>query len=234
MKPRLVGLAALSCMLACAESEPRPPIDTVAGGPPTQSADSVWYHRVRLLDVTGDGRPDTLDLQARGRSSDSSVFTFRVIVDGTVAFTDSWSSAYELVDPPPEAATLAGRDSLLRASLDTTLSRIRVRPTDPSAWSGPWTADGDDCLGDPRDCVALEFRRRSVLIDWTRIGADTAEAVYERVTRAAFDTAAVLRIASDMRRPGAVQFTLGHGYETTLNLAWSPSAQEVFVIFACC
>jgi hypothetical protein len=211
VKRRLGGLVALSCVLACAESEPRPSTDAVSSSSSIREADSVWYHRVRLLDVTGDGRPDSLDLQARGRSSDSSVFTFRVIVDGKVAFTDSWSSAYELVDPPPEAATPAGRDSLLRASLDTTLSRIRLRPIDPSDWSGPWSAAGDDCLGDPRDCVALELRRRGAL-----------------------DTAAVLRIATDMRRPDAVQFTLGYGYETTLNLAWSPSAQEVFVVYSCC
>ncbi len=191
---------------------------TSCGGPapPTSErpidATTAWYHRTRVLDVTGDGRGETLDLQARGPSSDSSVVTFRVIVDGAVAFTETWSSEYELVDPPPEAATAAGRDSLVRAALDGTLARVRVNPVDTTNWTGPWTAKGDDCMGDPRDCLAVAFRQRG----------------------AALDTAAVLRIAGEMRRPGAVQFTLSYGYETTMHLVWSPSARQVFVIHSCC
>lgn len=242
-------LSALLLALACTESDSQKPSDAGASGAPDTTATAaaprlvslpirgeapVWYHRIRLLDVTGDGRKDTLDLQARGHSSDSSTVTFRVIVDGKVAFTDSWSSDYELVDPPPEAATEAGRDSLIRTSLDTTLVRISVLPIDTTEWAGPLTAVGDDCMEHPRDCLASEFRQRRAQIDWTKIHADSIAAVYQRVSKSAFDTAAVLRIAGDMRRPGAVQFTLSYGYETTHRLAWSPSEQEVFVIFSCC
>ena len=234
---------------ACGDFQDKEPSDAVASGAPNATPTAaapglvslsarveapVWYHRIRLLDVTGDGRKDTLDLQARGHSSDSSTFTFRVIVDGNVAFTDSWSSDYELVDPPPEAATEAGRDSLIRVSLDATLGRINVLPIDTTEWAGPWTAVGDDCMEQPRDCLASEFRQRKAQIDWATIHADSVAVVYQRVSKSAFDTAAVRRIARDMRRPGAVQFTLSYGYETSHRLAWSPSEKEVFVIFSCC
>jgi hypothetical protein len=246
---RYPAILTITVALACAGAEaPRTSDATGAHAPESSAsatdttvmassnirADTVWYHRVRLLDVTGDGRVDSLDLQARGPSADSSILTFRVLVDGEVAFTDSWSSDYEFIDPPPQAATAAGRDSLLRAYLDTTLSQIRVMPIDPAQWSGPWTGESDDCMDEPRDCLAQQFRDRATNLDWSRIPPDSVAAVYQRVRRAAFDTAAVLRIANDMRRPGAVQFMLSYGYETTMHLAWSPTEKEVFVIFECC
>jgi hypothetical protein len=118
--------------------------------------------------------------------------------------------------------------------LNTTLARIAVRKIDARKWAGAWTGRGNDCMNDPRDCVAQEFRRRASDVDLTQDFGDSSAVVYARVMNAPFDTAAVRTIANDMRRPGAVEFSLSYGYETTLQLAWSPTAREVFVIFSCC
>ena len=83
-----------------------------------------------MLDVTGDGRADSVRLEAAGARVDSLDITLTFLVDGTSRFRERWGSSYELalVDSAVRAGPAAG--DTLRARLDSVLASVTVRPID--------------------------------------------------------------------------------------------------------
>src|SRR5207253_10654567 len=63
-------LVLVVALLACDQRGAQP-----VHKPSARSAqpDTVWYREARVLDLTGDGRPDSIILAANGRRSDSLV-----------------------------------------------------------------------------------------------------------------------------------------------------------------
>lgn len=90
------------------------------------TAAAPWYQSVRTLDLTGDGRADSVRLEARGAQLDSMEVTIVFVVDGAVQHRARWGSSYELALPD----TSIGADSatVLRTRLDNVLSSVAVRP----------------------------------------------------------------------------------------------------------
>src|SRR2546427_13099403 len=91
--PPLVLVVAL---MACDERGAQP-----VHKPAARSAqpDTVWYRAARALDLTGDGRPDSIVLTANGRRSDSLVVVLVLVGDGRGAYRLTWPSGDELADP---------------------------------------------------------------------------------------------------------------------------------------
>src|SRR5438552_17693402 len=89
--PLLLIVALLACDQRGAQPVHKP-------GARSAQPDSVWYREARALDLTGDGRPDSIILTANGRRSDSLVVVLVFLVDGRETDRLTGPGGYELVD----------------------------------------------------------------------------------------------------------------------------------------
>ena len=94
------------------------------------------------MDLTGDGRPDTVVIRADGRSSDSLLITLTFVVDGSERWRERWNSDYMLIDPPTFPDGEASRAAYVRQGLLRTLGSVNVEPFDASNYAQ--TADSID------------------------------------------------------------------------------------------
>lgn len=92
--------------------------------------EAAWYRGGRPLDLTGDGRADSVHLEATGRRVDSLRITLTLIVDGSAKLRESWGSSYELA--MADSVTRGGPrlDAYLRARLDSVLASVRLERLD--------------------------------------------------------------------------------------------------------
>ena len=117
---RQAALLALAVVTGCADRPVPVPEEQVAG--------VTWYQEDAVLDLTGDGRPDTARLAARGTEVDSLALTLTLLVDGEALHREEWGSSYELALGDSLRARV--RDSLLRVRLDSVLASVVVEPLD--------------------------------------------------------------------------------------------------------
>jgi len=94
------------------------------------AAPSSWYREARALDLTGDGEPDSVRLDAVGVRPDSLRITLALIVGGVVKHREDWGSSYELALMDTSARGRPQVAPLLRAQLDSVLSSVRVQRLD--------------------------------------------------------------------------------------------------------
>lgn len=131
----LPAAIAVSAMLGCPAGEPGRGAERHAGG--NAAADSVaraapppWYRRTRALDLTGDGRADSVRLDAVGARPDSLRITLALIVDGAVRHREEWGSSYELALTDSSRRGRPREDARLRARLDSVLMSVVVQRLD--------------------------------------------------------------------------------------------------------
>ena len=128
--PRLraatLALLALACAAPSADRD-APPAERPAAAP------AAWYDRARALDLTGDGRADSVRLEARGTRPDSLDVILTLVVAGVERHREAWGSSYELalVDSAVRAGPAAA--GVLRARLDSVLASAVVRRLDAPA-----------------------------------------------------------------------------------------------------
>src|SRR5437879_13141404 len=93
-------LVLVVALLACDQRGAQP-----VHKPAARSAlpDTVWYREARILDLTGDGRPDSIILTANGRRSDSWVVVLGLLVDGRDVSRLSWPRGSRLSHPQATA-----------------------------------------------------------------------------------------------------------------------------------
>lgn len=89
-----------------------------------------WYRQSRALDLTGDGRADSIRLAASGLQADSLQITLTMIVGGEVKHREDWGSSYELALLDSSTLGRPRVDTLLRARLDSVLSGVLVQRLD--------------------------------------------------------------------------------------------------------
>ena len=125
--PVLTALAALGCPPS--ESTDARARDTtrasVAAIPP-----ALWYRRARPHDLTGDGRADSVRLEASGARPDSLAITLTLVVDGEEKHREEWGSSYELALRDSAARRRPRVDEALRAQLDSVLASVVVQRLD--------------------------------------------------------------------------------------------------------
>jgi hypothetical protein len=123
----ILAFAAAGCRDGGVARDTTPVVDRDSSAP---GAVSLWYHRTRSLDLTGDGRPDTIALDADGTRPDSMRITLRLIVDGSTRYRETWGSSYELALLDSAVHHGARADSVLRSKLDSVLASVTVSPLD--------------------------------------------------------------------------------------------------------
>lgn len=118
---------------------------------------SLWYHRTRALDLTGDGSPDTARLEADGARPDSMRITLSLIVDDSTRYRETWGSSYELALLDSAVRHGPRADSALRAELDSVLASVTVEPL--GAPGVRLTAEDSSVLAglDPRPARRVSF-----------------------------------------------------------------------------
>ena len=88
------------------------------------------YGQTRALDLDGDGRSDSVRLEAVGARLDSLRITLTMFVAGDEKFRESWNSSYELalVDSATRSGPRAA--AALRGALDKVLASVVVQRLD--------------------------------------------------------------------------------------------------------
>lgn len=208
-----------------------------------EAAPVPWHRVQRVIDITGDGKPDTLSLTAFGTEPDTLHIVLQIHSAGRVVYTDRWVNTDEFIDY--DSATVRDRRALARDVrrkldsffADSNFSQIRE---DTTIGASSNTATGSDC-GMPLECVASDLRFEHATRARVRRGLSptpsTSSAYYdfmERVERSPFDTALVRRIGAEWRTSRALSFTYSHGYETTQTIVWSGVARRFFRVYECC
>lgn len=233
-----VTLTFLGAVMATAALVP------VAMGQATRSP-PVWYRAQVARDLTGEGRPDTLLLEARGTRPDSLHVVFRIRSEGREVYRLAWSNEDEFGDFPLPRETRPRADSMARVTkrrFDAFLSADRLAPLDSSQATDPWKmGEGHACQGDPRDCIAWYLRFEAQVRRRLAAGRDSLprpgmayRAFVDSIEAAPFDTARVRAIWTDMRLHTPYTLTMSYGYESTVVIAWSQLAKRFFVLSSCC
>ena len=119
----IVG-ATLLGMVGC--PSPSPTSDSAA----TAAESQTWHRRGRTLDLTGDGRPDSVHLEAHGSRADSLRIAVELIVNGAVKHREEWGSSYELAVRDSSVRLQPRLDEFMRARLDTVLANVVVQALD--------------------------------------------------------------------------------------------------------
>jgi hypothetical protein len=136
--PLLLGtiqIAAVVGIGCSAADEARDPASATASGSAADSSAAVsapplWYSRVRTLDLTGDGRADSVHLQAVGARPDSLRISLSFFVAGEQKHREAWGSSYELALVDSAARWSPRVDTVLRARLDSVLASVVVEDLD--------------------------------------------------------------------------------------------------------
>jgi hypothetical protein len=131
---RLTSVCAVGVMAAlevgCPAPEPvrqRAPDSSAVTSKP-RAALTPWYRRARTLDLTGDGQPDSVRVEAAGSRPDSLRITLAVIVAGEEKHRETWGSSDELAAVDTAVRIGPRLDAFLRAQLDTVLASVVVQP----------------------------------------------------------------------------------------------------------
>ena len=99
---------------------PAPPQPSASEAP---GAPALWYRRSIALDLTGDGQPDSVRLDAHGPRPDSLQLVLVLIVGGQERHREEWASSYELALVDSVVRTRPRLYELMRARLDTVLQQ---------------------------------------------------------------------------------------------------------------
>ncbi len=124
---RLPAVLLVIAQSACQQRDGQSVQQQLAASAPSET---VRYRAVRVLDLTGDGRPDSVILTASGHRSDSLSVVLVFVVDSGEAYRHTWPSAYELVDPDLPDTTQASVDRYVRGRLDQILQGVHTEPLD--------------------------------------------------------------------------------------------------------
>jgi hypothetical protein len=125
---RVLGMSLAMTVQGCQPADD-PPRGARAESP-AATAPAPWYRRTRMLDLTGDGRADSIHLEAVGARPDSLRVTLSLVVDGEEKHRETWGSSYELALLDTAARRSPDLDAVLRAKLDSVLASVVMERLD--------------------------------------------------------------------------------------------------------
>jgi hypothetical protein len=117
-------------VLGCGGSEPADAPAELTPESTSTAAPASWYRRVRTLDLTGDGRADSVRLEAVGARPESLRVTLALLVDGEEKHREAWGSSYEVALLDSTARADSQVNAVVRAKLDSVLASVVVERLD--------------------------------------------------------------------------------------------------------
>ncbi len=198
---------------------------------PSAATGQVWLQKEVVRDLTGDGAPDTLQLTAVGRQSDSLTISLVIRVAGRVAYRDTWKSIYYFqYDLPIHTLRRVYIDSLVRAELNGFFSPESFQPPDTQHLVE--SADEDE--HGARSHIAREMKQGRYLREHGIARDQLSTSDYRAIDRITVDSGEVNAIANDILRHTKLAFTYFSGGEDTRTIAWSTLKRRFYVIWGCC
>jgi hypothetical protein len=182
-------------------------------------AQPTFYDRSRLLDLTSDGRTDTLRLVAQVRSDSRLQIHLVAVTEAGRDTLAGWDSGYELIDPPDDAKEPGpGRDAYLRSQFDRILAEAAIVPFSDSTLSRPWIQPEyeEDCESDVHHCIVRQLRR------YAEMHGQKSDSTMERA------------VVDDINRNATHGLLYHYGYETVTQVVWSRVARRFLVVSSCC
>lgn len=231
----------MKVLLIAAVASLLPPV--AAGQSKAVTPNRSFYHVRRIIDVTGDGRPDTLSLEAFGAKPDSLDFVLRIRAMGREVFRDEWNNADQFTDYEPSRLNDQVEIArLVRRGMATFFATKAFGPITDQEKLAQWTPSGDmGCEGAMLDCLTfyLRFEKDTAArvargLPATPAAGSAYSEFLEAIAASPFDTALVKRVGSEWRTSRALEFTYSHGYETTRTVVWSSALFRFVPIFECC
>ena len=203
---------------------------------PGVCAQAPWFESERRLDLTGDGRPETIRVQAHGTRPESLAVEMTITSAGRELYRVEWNSVlYFFYDEPvseiPGDVVLSQVNSQFARLLAESAFEPFTTLDYPTAWV-PTVPDSDD----PRDRIAWTLKAepaRRRLTDSLGTEPSSVQLARYRWTFPV-DTAAVNRVWRDMAGLDLVSFTFFSGGEHLRKIVWSPMRQEFMVVWSCC
>jgi hypothetical protein len=99
----------------------------------------IWFDSTKVVELTQDGRPDTLRVRAFGVRSDKLSILFSITTDRQTLHRTPWGSSYELIDTSlPSDASPEERDYYVRERLAMVIASMRVAALDSGVIAPLW------------------------------------------------------------------------------------------------
>ena len=194
--------------------------------------DSVWFRRqFSTLDLTGDGRSDTLVLRATGGSVDRRLVVLTIRSAGHTVYRNTWSSAsYFQYDGPLDSIPEPTKHETVFRHLREVLVTSAFGPFTPGDGRG---ADNELPPDEMSHFLALQAAKDSLRRTGMREDS-ILRAAYPLAKHMKPDTAILARAwrALVHRRPRT--FTYFSGGESTQTIVWSSVLGKFVTVFACC
>ncbi len=127
---RSPSLLVAIAVLGCRGSEPADAPAELTPESAAAAAPAPWYRRARTLDITGDGRADSVRIEAVGARPESLRVTLALLVDGQEKHREAWGSSYELALLDSADRVSPQANAVVRAKLDTVLASVVVERLD--------------------------------------------------------------------------------------------------------
>jgi hypothetical protein len=217
-------------MVSAGACAPTPDASDSAVASDTTSADAITIARERSEDLTGDGRPEQMTVDARGPTMDSLRVRLEILSpEDSTLYASSWSSQFYFQYVNRADVTDAAADSTVRKHLDAVLSDSAFRV---------------GVAGTISDTLMLSMMRDAIRYDLAthQLRTEHSLAPGEELPPTAHDSintlaAAVPRARIDslvMELRGRKTFTYFAGGEVTYAIAWSDREQRFITVFSCC
>jgi len=233
----VLAAAAIAVAAACGGADDRRPVLDSARAAPDERAPApaapgaAPYHAEELRDVTGDGRPERVTIDAAGPRDDSLAvrLTIRSAAGDTLLYADEWRSAeyFKYLGPPAslpaDSVSRVVRQRLGALLADSAFGRV------PAA--GPPKAPGSVTDAVLYDLAAHQVRAARGIAPTAPLPADANDAV-ERAARVPALGERAATLARELR--GRPMFTYHAGGEATHGVAWSATERRVVKVLSCC
>ena len=247
---RLVFTLLLSALAACSEAppgdddrpvEPPPPSELVPPSPtaaPPEPSEEFAFSSMVAEDLTGDGIPDTLQVEALGTGPLAIPVSFTIRSQGAEIYRLEWES-HEYFRYEPDLA-MSDDESAKYAWVQSHLDSILVESNFASLSPGDAPADPQGRLDPDTDPVrlisgqlSLPFLRDSLL----SAGIDSVS-VTRAAARLAYSDSRLhpqaRGIWAAMTEAELRTFLIYAGGENTRRIAWSEDAGQFLTVWSCC
>jgi hypothetical protein len=241
----MMRVAAVLCaafLLACERGDS--PADRPPAGQPAAQPDAVdiepqqqWpgpgtgpihVRRERRHDLTGDGRPETVTVAARGPHYDALDITLVIAnAAGDTLWTDAWRSDYYFHYEPIEGQTAEQVAAVVQGHVDDAVSGRRFQRGMPDGMIG----------GDPAEMMRESVRYHLAELDWRRRvdlepSDPTPQEAWQRIDPQTVVNARAQAVVDELLQgPTYLYFA---GGEASYVIGWSVREQAFVRLFACC